>query len=148
MNFPDKLPHSRVLLDGLKVTHERLRLSSKAAVPLPLLRAILSVAVRQFPFDEEFYLQSYPDVREAYHGGTISDLRDHFVNDGYFEGRLGSLSDFDEKFYLETYPDIAAAIANGSIESAADHYMRAGAAEGRCANEAHWNLHRIWSAYF
>jgi hypothetical protein len=74
-NAARSLPHGRVLLDGLAVTFERLRSSSKVAVSLPLLRTIISVAVSELPFDPGFYLSTYADIREAYEAGRITDLR-------------------------------------------------------------------------
>jgi hypothetical protein len=59
------LPHGRVLLDGMALTSERLRTTSKVAVSLPVLRAIISVAISELPFEPEFYQSTYPDIRQA-----------------------------------------------------------------------------------
>jgi hypothetical protein len=115
------------------LTHERLQTGSKAAIALPLLREILMVVVSKLPFDEEFYLSTYPDLRAACDRGDISDPKTHFVEVGYFEGRFGAKPNVDEEFYKETYPDVAEAITNNDVESALEHYMRAGAVEGRFA---------------
>jgi hypothetical protein len=104
------LPNGKALLSGLALTTERLRLGSKIAVPLPALRAILLAAIAGLPFDEEFYVSAYPDIKTAYESGQIVDLRAHFV-ERYFEGRLGVPPIFDEAFYLQNYPDVAAAVA-------------------------------------
>ena len=111
---------------------------------LPLFREILSVAISQLPFDDDFYLFMCEDIRAAYEGGGIANLRIHFVEQGYFEGRLGANPKVDEKFYNETYPDVATAIANSEVKSAAEHYMRAGAAEGRFANSEDKQLVENW----
>jgi hypothetical protein len=128
------LPNGQFLLDCMMLNQERLRTGSKAAISLPVLKAILVAATAVMPFDEEFYRSAYPDLRAAHEAGDVADLRTHFVEDGYFEGRFGSEPNVDEKFYRETYPDVAAAVAKGDVKSGLDHYMRAGAFEGRFAN--------------
>ena len=70
--------------------------------------------------------------------GLIGDPKAHFVEEGYFEGRLGALPDFDEGFYKETYPDVAVAIAKGEVRSAFDHYVGGGAVEGRSPTVMTW----------
>ena len=138
------LPHGRVLLDGLALTFERLRTPSKIAVSLPLLRAIISVAVSEMPFEPLFYQSTYPDIREAYEAGRITDLRTHFIETGYFEGRFGAEPAFDEQFYKTTYPDVVEALTAGKANSAFDHYLRAGAFEGRHANAVDQESAKQW----
>jgi hypothetical protein len=142
------LPHGRVLMDGMALTPERLRTGSKVAVSLPVLRAVLSAAVSQLPFDAEFYRQTYPDIQQAYETGQIQDLRAHFIETGYFEGRLGADPGFDEQFYRRSYPDVVEALASGSINSALEHYVQAGAAEGRHANASEAAIAARWRRLF
>jgi hypothetical protein len=142
------LPHGRVLLDGMSLTPERLRTGSKVAVSLPVLRAVLSAAISQLPFDAEFYRQTYPDIQAAYETGEIVDLRAHFIEAGYFEGRLGADPGFDEQFYKMSYPDVVEALAAGTIKSAFEHYVRAGAAEGRHANVSDVDITARWMRLF
>src|ERR1019366_182350 len=134
MGARHELPNGGLLLSLSALSRERIQAGTKAAISVPILREIIIVAISKLPFDEEFYLTAYEDIREAYNSGDVSDLRSHFIEEGYFEGRFGARPDFDESFYLEEYPDIAMAIANNTITSALDHYMRAGAVEGRFAN--------------
>lgn len=134
MDAPLGLPNGELLLNLIMVTRQRLQSGSKAAVSLPILLEIIKVAVAAMPFDEAFYLSTYEDVRDARQSGQISDVKAHFVEQGYFEGRFGSRPDVDEAYYTETYPDVAAAIANRHVGSALEHYMVAGAIEGRFAN--------------
>jgi hypothetical protein len=133
MSVLRNLPNGSLLLSIATVTYERLQTGSKAAIALPFLREILIVAVSKLPFDEEFYLSTYPDLRAAYESGDITDLQTHFAEAGYFEGRFGAKPNVDEEFYKEIYPDVAAALANNDVGSALEHYMRAGAREGRFA---------------
>jgi len=71
-------------------------------------------------FSAEFYLSSYPDIRDA----GIDPVW-HYTVSGWKEGRDPSLS-FSTRYYLETYPDIRAAGVNPFY-----HYLASGKAEGR-----------------
>lgn len=142
------LPHGRVLMDGMALTFERLRGTSKVAVSLPVLRAIISVAIAEMPFEPEFYQNTYPDIRQAYEAGQITDLKTHFIESGYFEGRLGAEPAFDEQFYKSTYPDVVEALETGKTSSAFEHYVRAGAFEGRHANALNQESAKQWTKLF
>ena len=144
MDVPKALPNGDLLLNIINLSRDRLNSGSKAAMSLPLLREILTVAASQLPFDNDFYLSTYQDIRAAYEGGGITDLRMHFIERGYFEGRLGADPKVNEDFYKETYPDVATAISNSEVKSATDHYMRAGASEGRFANLEDKQLVEKW----
>lgn len=128
------------------LSQERLRSGSKAAISLPILKAILIGATSGMPFDEDFYSLTYPDLRAAYDAGDVADLRTHFVEEGYFEGRFGAKPEVNEQFYQETYPDVAAAVARGDVSSGLDHYMRAGAFEGRFANAEDMDSVKRWNS--
>jgi hypothetical protein len=128
------LPHIDLLLQSLRINRERLDSRSKIAIEAKLLKSILQTMAEDLPFSEEFYLQTYPDIAEAYEAGKIPDLRRHYVELGFFEGRLGARPPVDEAYYNQLYPDVAAAVQRGDVKSAAEHYMRSGAAEGRIPN--------------
>jgi hypothetical protein len=142
------LPHGRVLMDGMALTLDRLRSTSKVAVSLPVLRAIISAAIAEMPFEPEFYQDTYPDIRQAYEAGQIADLHTHFIESGYFEGRLGADPGFDEQYYKSAYPDVVEALATGKASSAFEHYVRAGAFEGRHANASNRDSARQWAILF
>ncbi len=145
MTFQAQLPNGRILLQGMGFSLERLQAGSKAAVPLAVIRAILCAAASSLAFDQEFYLSTYPDIRKAYEAGKIVNLKTHFIEVGYLEGRMGALPDFDEDFYKTTYPDVAVAITKGEVRSALEHYIRAGAFEGRHANASAAETNKRWS---
>ena len=138
------LPNGRVLLDALLLTPEMLRLLPKVPVPSAALRALLRTLVAEMPFDEGFYAATYPDLAAAKSSGAIDDLRAHFLDHGYLEGRLGAPPEIDEAFYRQMYPDVAAGIDRGEVASARDHYISSGAAEGRFANRRHMQSCRHW----
>ena len=138
------LPNGRMLLATMMLTPDMLRSLPKVPVSVPALRKLLGVLVSALPFDEDFYATAYPDLAKARDSGAIADLRTHFVEHGYFEGRLGTKPYVDDAFYKRMYPDIALAIANGKIDSALDHYIRTGAAEGRFASPADMQACKHW----
>jgi hypothetical protein len=81
--------------------------------------------------DEAWYLRQYPDVAEAIRNGIVISAREHFINDGYFEGRIPFLIEVDEAWYLEQNPGVADYIARGELESAQQHFIDNGYREGR-----------------
>jgi hypothetical protein len=81
--------------------------------------------------DENWYLKQYPDVAQAISDDMVGSARQHFIDNGYFEGRLPFAMDVDEKFYQKEYPDVADSIKRGSEASAQDHFLRDGYKEGR-----------------
>jgi hypothetical protein len=85
--------------------------------------------------DEEWYLQQYSDIREAVEAGRVSSAKKHFVNDGYFEGRLPFPLTVDEQWYLARYPDVVEGITSGRTASAQQHFIDNGYREGRLPEE-------------
>jgi hypothetical protein len=130
------VPHIELLLQGLHVSRDRLNSTSKIAVEAKLLRKMIEVTVRGLPFSEQFYTATYPDIRAAADAGQIVDLHQHFVETGFFEGRLGAAPAVDETYYTSLYEDVGLAIERGDIGSATDHYIASGSAEGRVPNVA------------
>src|SRR6516225_9754393 len=51
---------------------------------LSLIRRLLA----SVPVDEHWYTTTYKDIDEAIQAGLVSSAKDHFVSNGYFEGRL------------------------------------------------------------
>lgn len=81
--------------------------------------------------DEDWYLKQYTDVAQAISDGMVGSARQHFIDNGYFEGRLPFAIDVDDKFYQKEYPDVADSIGKNSKSSAQDHFLRNGYREGR-----------------
>lgn len=134
MQPSDYFPHVDLLLAAMRIDRERLNGRSKVAIDARLLRRIVQAAIERLPFSAAFYRSNYPDIAAAEAAGQIPDLHRHFIETGYFEGRMGAPPPFDAASYAATYPDVAEAVADGRIASAADHYLRSGAAEGRVPN--------------
>ena len=128
------IPHIDLILHVLRINRERLDSKSKVAVDAKLLKALLRTIVQCSPFSEEFYLETYPDIAEAYAAGQIPDLRRHYIEFGFFEGRIGALPTVDEPYYTSLYKDVGQAMLSGEIKSGAEHYIQSGCAEGRIPN--------------
>ena len=129
-------PHIDLILHSLRINRDRLSSKSKIAIDARLLRLMLQTIAAKLAFSEEFYMEQYPDLAEAYAAGKIPNLHQHFLDSGYLEGRIGSPPDVDEAYYLANYKDVGKAVASGDVANGAEHYMRAGAAEGRVPNAA------------
>lgn len=142
------IPNGRLLTESIGLSQDRFAAGSKTkvGVPMQLLRELIRIMATTLPFDLDFYLSTYPDIREAYEAGEIADPRTHFVEQGYIEGRLGAQPDIDEEYYKNTYPDVKAAIAAGELKSALEHYLRAGAFEARFPNSASVASTKRWLA--
>jgi hypothetical protein len=142
----DYVPHVDLLLQALRVNRERLNSKSKIAIDAKLLRTLLQTMVSSLEFSEEFYLETYPDIAEAYAAGQIPDLRRHFIDLGFFEGRMGFPPAVDEAYYTSLYKDVGAAVQRGEITSATEHYLRSGASEGRIPNAQMKPVVDSWSS--
>jgi hypothetical protein len=81
--------------------------------------------------DEAWYRQTYDDIGRAIQEGRIASAKRHFLDDGYFEGRLPFAVNVDEKYYEETYPDVADSIRTGIVQSSQTHFDEDGYREGR-----------------
>jgi hypothetical protein len=110
--------------------------TDRISVSRGFLRHLVQAALSAVPFDESTYLQLNPDLREAWKGGKISDLRQHWILSGYFEGRKASNLTVDEEWYLTLYPDVRFAIDAGQVQDATEHFASAGETEWRIPNPA------------
>ncbi len=81
--------------------------------------------------DQEFYRRQYQDIAEAEREGRIGSIQRHFVEDGYFEGRLPFAVAVDEDWYRRNNPDVDESIRQGRIGSAQEHFLSNGYREGR-----------------
>ena len=81
--------------------------------------------------DEDWYLAQNPDIAEAIIAGTTASAKRHFVEHGYFEGRLPFRIAVDERWYLLQNPDVAENVRKGVVVSAQRHFELNGYREGR-----------------
>jgi hypothetical protein len=100
------------------------------------LVAILKEMLRTAPFDEQWYLERYPDVAEALETKELPSAREHYVQFGYFEGRLPGLNGFDPEAYCRGYPDLEHLLSlPEGVSDATAHFIENGYREGRIAPE-------------
>jgi hypothetical protein len=92
---------------------------------------LLKIMISGIDVDEDWYARAYDDIGQAIKAGSIRSARQHFINDGYFEGRLPAPVKVDEAWYLKRYPDVAEGIRNGTLVSAQEHFEMNGYKEGR-----------------
>ncbi len=95
------------------------------------LKAVIRTLLLAIPIDEDWYRREYPDVALAIDRGECSSAKQHFVDEGYFEGRLAGPVEVDEKWYLSEYDDVARGVASGDFVSARNHFYEHGLSEGR-----------------
>jgi hypothetical protein len=92
-----------------------------------MIRVLLSV----IEVDEAFYLARNQDVAEGIRRGEIGSAQEHFLDHGYFEGRLPYRIEVDEQWYLQTHADIAETLRKGEYASGQDHFDGPDYSEGR-----------------
>jgi hypothetical protein len=92
---------------------------------------ILRTLIQGIEVDEAWYARTYEDIGGAIRNGIVRSAKQHFLDDGYFEGRLPFPIIVDEKRYLATNPDVAESIRAGGVESAQAHFDKDGYREGR-----------------
>lgn len=92
---------------------------------------LLRTVIAGTEVDEAWYLERYPDIADAIRHGSVASPQQHFVTDGWFEGRQPFQIVVDEAFYLEKYPGIVDAIRDGLVVSAQQHFDENGYQEGR-----------------
>jgi hypothetical protein len=125
------VPSADSLTAALGVSRADLNGNGQIAVPAPLLKLLLQIALATAEFDEQRYLEQNPDVADAIERGEIESAYMHYIGYGYFEGRRGAGPVVDEDWYLAAYPDVAAAVREGGVTSAECHFHSIGGAEGR-----------------
>jgi hypothetical protein len=96
---------------------------------------IMRMMVSGVEVDEAWYLREHEDIAHAVAGGSVESAKRHFLDDGYFEGRLPFPMAVDERWYLEHYPDVAESVRKGVVTSAEQHFAEDGYREGRLPHE-------------
>ncbi|MGE0682356.1 MAG: hypothetical protein AB7P69_15840 [Candidatus Binatia bacterium] len=102
-----------------------------ATVALEDLQNLIRTFLRSVEVDEAWYRAKYPDVADAIRQGVFPSAKEHFVADGYFEGRWPFPMEIDEAWYMAQHPEVAEAVKNGIVESAQQHFEENGYREGR-----------------
>ena len=81
--------------------------------------------------DSDWYLEKYPDIRDAITVGAVSGAAEHFRRFGYYEHRMPHRIEVDEAWYVDAYPDVKSGIDLGHFVSGQAHFDMLGYREGR-----------------
>jgi hypothetical protein len=92
---------------------------------------IIRLMISGIKVDEEWYLKEYEDIARAIRDGKVRTAKQHFIEDGYFEGRRPFPMSVDERYYLEQNPDVAENVRKGVVTSGEQHFVEDGYREGR-----------------
>lgn len=92
---------------------------------------ILRMMISGIEIDEKWYLATHEDIARAVASGAVASAKQHFVDDGYFEGRLPFPMPVNERWYLDQYPDVADCVRKGVVASGEQHFAEDGYREGR-----------------
>jgi hypothetical protein len=117
-------------LYGWEQGHETLTLTRHG------FHSLIKCILANVKFDEDWYLRTYEDVANAIAENKIESAWQHYVDFGYFEGRLPCGTGFDPEFYAEQYPDVVWSLKSSDARDLLKHYMDHGYAEGRLASPA------------
>jgi hypothetical protein len=93
--------------------------------------AILRMMIAGVELDAAWYLRENADIARAVEDGTVQSARQHFIDDGYFEGRAPFAMPVDEEWYLAQNPDVAESVRSGVVASGQQHFSEDGYREGR-----------------
>ncbi|PHR81061.1 MAG: hypothetical protein COA64_03130 [Henriciella sp.] len=120
---------SKLALEGWDEGEDRVSMSREG------FKSLIEALLRNVEFDEDWYLESYPDVRQGLEKGVIESLHRHYLRLGYYEGRLPGLKSLDLEKYEELNPDILRGA--GEMDEAQkkemlkNHFVEYGYKEGR-----------------
>jgi hypothetical protein len=101
------------------------------------VQKMIQLLLQAIEVDEAFYLSRNPDVADGIRDGRIGSGREHFINHGYFEGRLPYRIEVDEAWYLEEHADVASTLASGEYTTGQEHFDGPGYPEGRAPYPLH-----------
>jgi hypothetical protein len=101
------------------------------AVEQHLFYDLMMPHLLRIPFDQDWYLEAYPDVREAIASGLVAGARQHYARYGFYEHRQPRRILVDEAWYLEANGDVRDAVAKGVFTSGQEHFGIVGFREGR-----------------
>jgi hypothetical protein len=123
------VPPFSIIRNFLNLTNFRGTLTATA--PFDEIRRMIRTLLLGMEFDESWYLARNPDIADAVQAGTFKSGKEHFLSDGYFEGRQPCPIVVDAAWYLAQYPEVAEAIEAGRMTSAQQHFDEHGYREGR-----------------
>jgi ectoine hydroxylase-related dioxygenase (phytanoyl-CoA dioxygenase family) len=100
-----------------------------------MAEAVLEALVAADDYNEEWYLERYPDVAKGVEQGHWASGYAHFCRVGRERGRLG-VPQIDESWYLNAYPLAAQEIASGKARNCNEHFFKFGRHRGYLIDRA------------
>jgi hypothetical protein len=91
---------------------------------------LIKALLRAVPVDAEWYRANYPDVAKTIDSGMLASAADHYVEWGYFEGRIPFDIAVDSDWYMIRYDYVRTELERGVVGSAQDHFIRVGYKQG------------------
>ncbi len=101
------------------------------AVERHFLTFCMETVLERVHVDEDWYLNSHPDIKDAIDAGRLESARSHYCKFGFFEHRMPYPIHVDETWYLTEYPDVKEAIRQEHFASGQAHFELIGFKEGR-----------------
>jgi hypothetical protein len=98
------VPPFNTLRNFLNLTSFRGTLTATA--PYDEIQRMIRTLLIGMDFDEAWYLARNPDIADAVKAGIFKCGKEHFLSDGYFEGRQPFPIDVDAEWYLSRYPEV------------------------------------------
>jgi hypothetical protein len=92
---------------------------------------IMRLMISGIEVNQEWYLEEHQDIAQAVTSGTVASAKQHFMDDGYFEGRRPFPMPVDERWYLEHNADVAESVRKGVVSGGEQHFVEDGYREGR-----------------
>jgi hypothetical protein len=92
---------------------------------------ILRMMISGIEVQDEWYLKENADIAQAIANGAVGSAKQHFLDDGYFEGRRPFPMPVDERYYLEHNADVAESVRKGVVSDGEQHFVEDGYREGR-----------------
>ncbi len=95
-----------------------------------VVQDLFAIALKE-RFSEEWYLETYPDVRAAVDADEVRSGLRHFVESGVHEGRMPFPVQINERHYASTHLDVSRSVVGKTYNSCSDHFHKIGFWEGR-----------------
>jgi len=90
------------------------------------VKYLLTQILQKCDIDTKFYSEKYPDISDIVSSGKFKSLDEHFVHQGYYEGRLPAPLAFDPMWYRNRYADMAQLAAAAGDAGLERHYIEHG----------------------
>ena len=84
------VPHYDAIVHAIGTTREELKGKTDIEIPISLFKFLLQNVLNHAEFNLAGYLAANRDVQDAAKTGRVPDPKAHYVDYGFFEGRLAA----------------------------------------------------------